>query len=111
MKSSLPFLKPRYSITDLSESLDIPVYQLSAFFNRVAGHSFNDYINQLRVRYCIDLMLRSDVNTMNMQGLAFECGFYNRNSFCDAFKKNTGYTPAFYLKKLHCSPEHERKAG
>ena len=94
------FLHPQYSIHDLSNSINIPSYQLSAFLNRELGYNFNDYLNRLRIGHCQKLMKSGAVDQLNMHGLAFECGFHNRNSFTTAFKKFTGRTPSDYLKSL-----------
>jgi AraC-like DNA-binding protein len=52
------------------------------------------------VGHCQKLMKSGAVDRLNMHGLAFECGFHNRNSFTTAFKKFTGRTPSDYLKSL-----------
>lgn len=101
METEKAFLHPGYSLRDLSMSLDIPMYQLSAFFNRVMGYNFNDYLNRLRVRYCVELLRSEDVHDLNMHGLAARCGFRNRNSFSSAFKKFTGHSPSCYIAKIY----------
>ncbi|GGB20571.1 hypothetical protein GCM10011511_50390 [Puia dinghuensis] len=103
IETNKPFLRQRYRIDELSRDVGIPSYQLSAFINTVLGCNFNDYINKMRVIHCEELMRQQDIDQFNIYGLAFECGFHNRNSFTVAFKKFTGYTPSFYLKLVRSS--------
>lgn len=98
MEREKPFLRSRYCMKDLSNDLQIPSYQLSAYINRYKGLNFNDYINQFRVAYSADLIRRGTANKLNLKGLAGNCGFNNRNSFTTAFKKFTGSTPFDYTK-------------
>jgi len=99
MHEKKPFLRFRYSIHTLANDIDVPAYQLSAFINRELGLNFSDYLNQFRVRYCEQLMHDGLVCQMNLKGLALECGFHNRNTLTNAFKKFTGCTPSSYQKK------------
>lgn len=92
------YLRPRYSIRDLSEETKIPVYRLSAYVNQCEEMNFNDYINRLRIGYCIELITSGRAEGLNLKGLAAQCGFSNRNTFTIAFKKFAGYNPSEYIK-------------
>ena len=98
MEQKQPYLKPGYSIKDMSNDLDIPAYQLSGFINRTIGMHFNDFLNKSRIKYCEDLIKNNLALKTNLKELAFKCGFNNRNSFTTAFKKFTGQTPSDYTK-------------
>ncbi len=100
MEHQQPFLKPGYSIKDMSNDLEIPSYQLSGFINRTIGMHFNDFLNSYRVRYCEKLMESLSVK-VSLKEIAFKCGFNNRNSFTTAFKKFTGRTPSDYARHHH----------
>src|SRR5262249_23151953 len=90
------FLRARFSIYDLAKETGVPTHQLSAYFNRNLRMSFIDYINRLRVWYCQFLIQKGMVNSLNLKGLAYRCGFNNRNTLTIAFKKFTGLTPSEY---------------
>jgi len=98
MQEARPFLKLRYNIRSLASDIEVESYQLSAYLNREKQVRYNDYLNQLRVHYCEDLIQKGMVNDLNMKGLALTCGFQNRNTLTTAFKKFTGQTPSCYLK-------------
>ncbi|MBO9573575.1 MAG: AraC family transcriptional regulator, partial [Chitinophagaceae bacterium] len=98
MRVSTPFLKHRYCIRDMAEQLGMPSYQLSAFINQNAGMNFNDFINKERIAYCIKLIDEDQIDGLNLFGLSDKCGFSNRNTFRNAFKKFTGKTPSIFIK-------------
>ena len=98
MYKKKPFLKPGYTIKDLSDELGMPSYQLSSFINHRLGMNFSDYLNQFRIKYCEELIKREGGGKLNLQQLAARCGFQNRNTFTTAFKKFTGRTPSDYTK-------------
>lgn len=104
MDEHKPFLKAGYSIRDLSDDLEVPAYQISAYLNRLRGMNFNDYLNQFRVKYCEELIRQGLVGQLNLRGLAMTCGFNNRNTLTTAFKKFTGYTPSHYSRSPEFKP-------
>jgi AraC-like DNA-binding protein len=99
MTEKKPFLRTGYSIRDLGDELGIPSYQLSAYINQWIGMNFNEYFNWFRVKHCQTLMENGDTLQLNLRGLAYRCGFNNRNTLTTAFKKFTGLTPSDYFKK------------
>ena len=99
MHEKRPFLRTGYTIRDLGEEMGIPSYQLSAFINQWLGMNFNEYFNWFRVQHCQELMASGDTDRLNLRGLAYRCGFNNRNTLTTAFKKFTGRTPSAYFKR------------
>jgi AraC-like DNA-binding protein len=93
-----PFLQHGYILQDLSNTLSIPLHQLSALINHEYKMNFNDLINKYRVEYAIELYNSGRHENLNINGLATESGFNNRNSFTMAFKKFTGFTPSDYFR-------------
>ncbi|HEY4286630.1 MAG TPA: helix-turn-helix domain-containing protein [Puia sp.] len=103
MKEKRPYLQPHYTLKELSESIKVPAYQLSAIVNLRKGMNFSDYLNKLRVHHCLELIKGAKNRKINVSELATGCGFRNRNTFTNAFKKFTGRTPSEYIK------QHEKK--
>jgi AraC-like DNA-binding protein len=99
MLEKKPFLQPRYTIKQLSSAIKIPTYQLSAIINQEKGMNFSDYLNKMRIRYCEEIIKIEGGKKMNLKNLANKCGFYNRNTFTNAFKKFTGRTPSEYIRQ------------
>ena len=101
MQQQKPYLKEHYTLKDLSDDMEIPLHQLSAFLNKQVGMNFNDYLNQFRIRYCEELMKKEFPGKVNLKELVYKCGFHNRNTFLAAFKKFTGKTPSDYMREFH----------
>lgn len=101
MLQQKPFLKPHYKLKDLSEDLQMPLHQLSAFLNKRLGMHFTDYLNQFRIKYCEELIKNEQPGKINLKELVSKCGFHNRNTFTTAFKKFTGKTPSDYIRNRY----------
>jgi AraC-like DNA-binding protein len=99
MHEKKPFLRTGYTIKQLGDDLQIPSWQLSAYINKRMGMHFSDYLNQYRIKYCEDLIQGGGAAKLSLYELATRCGFQNRNTFANAFKKFTGQTPADYTRR------------
>ena len=97
-----PFRKTGYTISDLSNEVNIPSYLLSAFINQEYGKNFNELINEYRVDFFLDLVKQPDANSQyKLEALGKEAGFNTRASFIRAVKKKTGHTPSDFVTKKH----------
>jgi len=81
-------------LDDLSRRLNISRHQLSRIINEKTCMSFNEYINQYRVREALGLLERHP--DMSIKEICYQVGFNNRTSFHKHFKKLTGKTPTEY---------------
>jgi len=100
MEKKAVYLQHNFSLQNLSEELNVPYYQLSAIINRETQMNFNDYLNSYRVQHCIKRMKNGESKNITLEALGYECGFNNRNSFTQSFKKVTGLTPSAFVKQL-----------
>jgi AraC-like DNA-binding protein len=92
-----PFLNSNYSLKELAIDLNIPLHQASAFINQTTGKHFNEYLNYQRIAWCLEFIKAGKAEHLNMNGIAQQCGFNNRNTFAIAFKKVTGKLPSEYI--------------
>ena len=97
MREEKPFLQADYTSKELADTVGIPLYKLSAYINQNIGTNFSEYLNQWRIRYCLDMIHEKKTEHLNLHGIATKCGFNNRNTFSAAFKKVTGQPPSVYL--------------
>lgn len=97
MHNKKPFIQAEYSLSDLSGELNIPANVLSMIINSRMNKSFPDYINSLRIEEAILLLNDKQKSKLTIEAIAYDCGFNNRTSFYDAFKKHTGKLPSVYL--------------
>jgi len=85
----------------LAKELGTNTKYLSKVINASKNKSFTNYINDLRIEYCIKLLQENNkIRQYTIQGIASEVGFNNAESFSMAFKKATGLKPSYFIKKL-----------
>jgi len=97
MRDEKPFLHADYTLKKLADTVGVPLYKLSAYINQTTGTNFSEYLNQWRIRYCLELIREKKIVNLNLHGIAAKCGFNNRNTFSSAFKRVTGKPPSVYL--------------
>ena len=94
------FLQHGYTLKMFSEETGIPVHYLSGFINKYYKMNFNDFINEYRIIFSIDKLLKKEWIYKKLETIANEAGFNNRNTFISAFKKVTGVKPSEFLKDI-----------
>lgn len=102
MKSHQWYLKPRITLTDLSELTGLQTRDISRAINLFSDQSFNDYINQFRVKAVCEALTHKQQQSMT--DIAFDAGFSSKASFNKVFKDTLGVTPSEYkagLKSRH----------
>jgi len=100
MEEKKPYLHPRLSLKALSEIVLIPENQISTAINSIRKQNFYDYVNTMRVNAFIERCKTSDRYNLTLTAIAFECGFNSKSTFYEIFKRQTGMTPASYLKSM-----------
>lgn len=84
------------TLQDIADHFNIhPVY-LSRSFKEEMGVNLSSYINYIRVEKAKLLLC---LGTYRTNEIAYTVGFNNTQSFYNAFKKNTGYSPSDYSRK------------
>ncbi len=91
---------PELSLTSLGEKLGLTTHELSRIINTVLKKSFNDFINEYRVRDVALKMHDPAYAHLTLLGMAYDSGFNSQSTFHRAFKELTGKTPAEYKKEL-----------
>ncbi|MBK7215267.1 MAG: helix-turn-helix domain-containing protein [Bacteroidales bacterium] len=98
MDQKRPFLDENCSLQRIANDLGESPNTISMVINADFNKSFSDFINSYRIQWSIELLQSGNLN-FTIEGIAFECGFGNRTSFYQAFKKETGKLPKDYLNK------------
>ena len=89
-----------FSITDLSNKLNIPKSHLHYIFKYHSKISFSEYKKIVRIHDSLALISEGYLTTNTFDSLAKEVGFKSYNTFFVCFKDFTGVTPHEYLIKL-----------
>ncbi|MEM8887181.1 MAG: helix-turn-helix domain-containing protein [Bacteroidota bacterium] len=94
------YLEPDFSLTKLSEKLDIPRHHLSELINQEMGSSFYDLVNERRIGHAIELMKAGKDMAITLEALGYDCGFNTKSAFYHHFKQFTGKTPGQFRKEI-----------
>lgn len=100
LEDQKPYLIQGFSLQDLSSYTGINIPTLSALVNREYGMNFNDFVNQYRVRYFKDLLVKPDFQQWTLEAIAQKAGFNSRTTFIRAFTKFADCSPSTYLKAV-----------
>lgn len=94
VKTQQWFIRPRLTLSDVSELTGLQTRDVSRAINTVTNKSFNEYINEYRVeRICHAL---DNENATTLVHLYTEAGFSSKASFNKVFKEIKGITPSQY---------------
>ncbi|WP_407483014.1 helix-turn-helix domain-containing protein [Elizabethkingia meningoseptica] len=95
------FLRKGISLSYLAHSFSTNPRQLSLVINKNKNKTFNDYINELRIKYITDQLYNNPVyREYKISYLAEECGYASHQVFINAFRKETGMTPSYFIAQL-----------
>ena len=100
-----PYLDPDLRLAQLASQTEISPHHLSQLINEHLETSFYDFINAYRVKEAKKLIEKQPNYTL--LAIALECGFNNKSSFGNAFKKHLGMTPLKFRQSFqeeHVSP-------
>lgn len=100
MEKEAYYLNPDISLPELAEKLHTNTSILSYIINKGFEKNFNDFINEYRIRACVQKMNDSSFSHYSLLGIAFSCGFNSKTTFNRAFKKVMDKTPKDYLFEL-----------
>jgi AraC-like DNA-binding protein len=99
MESNKPYLKSDLKISELSDLLSVPSYQLSQVINDEFLVTFYDFINKYRVEEAKRLLIE-DSRNYKILAIAYEVGFNSKATFNRVFKKFTDLTPSDFKEKF-----------
>ena len=83
----------KISLSDLSQRCFYNPAYFSRLFKKAFNMSFTDYIMDIRLKHCCELLKNSDYT---IDRIIEECGFSDRNTFYERFKNKYGCTPSEY---------------
>lgn len=94
------YLKNDLTLNKVSKNLKTNSTYLSKVINMEKQKNFANYINDLRIEYCIQQIEQNkNFKHYSIRSMAKEVGFNNLQSFVTAFSKQKGCNPAEFMKK------------
>ncbi len=95
------FLKKGITLSSLSKQIKTNSSYLSDIINSYKGKNFATYLNDLRIDYALDKLLKDKkFRSYKLTVVAEELGYNNEQAFAVAFKKKTGTTFTIYIKEI-----------
>jgi AraC-like DNA-binding protein len=103
MEEMKPFLQPECNLVHIAKLVGIPAHHLSYYFREIKKQPFNDFRNELRIRYAKEMIREGKTNELTLEAIGRTSGFMSRNTFYLCFKKVEGISPSIYASAVHRS--------
>ena len=95
MGTQKPYLNPNLSITDVALALNSNRTYVSVLINENFGITFRDYINEERINYAKQIMLKNPDEILEV--IAEKSGFSGDSQFAKKFKELENISPKAWL--------------
>jgi len=98
------FLKNGITLASLAKNIKTNTAYLSEVINNHKGKNFNSYLNDLRIDYVLERLVKDKkFRSYKLPAIAEEIGYSNVQAFSIAFKKKIGTTLSIYIKEIENS--------
>lgn len=84
------------SLSTVADAVGVSQSHLSRIFKNIAGSTFIDYVTNLKLEYCKELLLSTN---LKIEDISSKMGYSTPQYFISRFKKKYGYTPNEYRNK------------
>jgi two-component system response regulator YesN len=84
------------SLEIMAKQIHMNSFYFSSFFKKHTGQNFKDYLNQIRMKHALELLITTAKKTYE---IAEDVGFRDYRYFSDLFNRFYGKTPAAYRKQ------------
>ena len=99
METDKHYLDPELNLNKVAAHTGMNVKTISTILNRYHQTSFNDFINDYRVREVKARLVDPGHKHLTISGIALESGFNSQATFQRAFKNSTGMSPREYINQ------------
>jgi len=100
VQAGLYYHDPELSLNSLAEKLELGPHELSRIINTALKKSFNDFINEYRIREVTQKMQDPTYDRLTLLGIALDAGFNSKATFNRTFRQMTGKSPKEYKNDL-----------
>ncbi len=81
---------------EVATQTGLSTHQISQVLNEFAGVTFSDFVNRYRLQEAKSLLANNA--DLKIIEVAFDCGFNNKTSFNNVFKRHEGMSPSAFRK-------------
>lgn len=104
LEVSLFFIHNNCTLHNTAKKLKTNTTYLSKIINTYKEQSFNEYVNKLRINYVLQqIKENTQFRRYTISAIARELGYKSANTFTNAFKRETGINPSYYIKQIEKS--------
>jgi len=96
MSLEKPYLDSNLKLQDIADQLQLSTHYVSQVINEMEGKNLADFINEYRIDAAKEMLEKTSEKIIH---IAYDCGFNNKTSFSNAFKKFVGMSPSEYRQK------------
>jgi len=94
------YLDQHVTLVKMAKLVETNTSYLSKIINSTYHVPFSSFINDLRISYTLkNLESKPEFRKLTIEHIADKSGFSSNSAFYNAFKKHTGLTPSYYIKK------------
>lgn len=86
------------SLQNVADYVALAPTYFHSCFKRSVGKTLREYVEDVRLKHSINLMLTSD---MTLTEIAYNSGFSSQSYYSSVFKRKLGCTPRSYIKRLN----------
>jgi AraC-like DNA-binding protein len=97
------YLLKECNLQQVVTSSGIPRHHVSEAINAYSHKNFPDFINEYRCKHACLLYKKKESHQLSIDAFAEKCGFQNRVSYHNAFKKMYGISPSEYKERENIS--------
>ena len=95
------YLKPDINIQIFAQEISSNTKYVSKYINHKYGVSFSTFINELRIKYALEILKKEQYAHFTIEAVAKMAGFNSKSAFNAVFKKITNQTPTEYKESLN----------
>lgn len=99
MQAEQPYLDPRLNLEQLANAIGMSSRDLSRVIGTGPDGSFYNFVNRFRVGEARQLLGDPRESRTSVEAIGLMAGFRSRSTFYEAFKRETGMTPAQFRKE------------
>lgn len=94
------------TLNDIATEFNVSAQYLSKIFKQYMNTTFHEYLISVRLNQAVFEITNTDYNIIT---IGYNCGFPNKQSFINHFKKRYKLTPLQFRKKTHIKNWSENK--
>lgn len=96
MEMKQVYRDPELNLSRIARKLGLPARSVSTAVNRIHGMSVSQYVNEFRIRFACEQLVRTELPVTSVM---FEAGFISKSNFNREFLRVTGISPTEYRRR------------